>query len=200
MFGLFRKKPAQAATPPIEVDLAAIVPVVKAIAFSVASGQAVELSEDDAPIGRSFVADLMILYAEDKPQCFEFISRRRLRELGLSEDELHARALANLPSRPPKIEVHGAPPRQMLVAGGNFEATLLLYDDLWSQLQQHITGEILAVAPARDLVMISDSSWEGAREFLNGIAQKDLEDKSHVLSKCLLKRSEGKWVADGLAS
>ena len=211
MFGLFRKKSAPSPDVPPAVPLRtdatasravldSIVPVVKLMEFDALPGRHVELPEDEAPIGRDFVADLVILYAEDRSDEFVFISRRRLRELGLTEEELHLRALLNLPSRPPKIEIHGAPPKQMLVAGGNFEATLLLHDGLWNEVGRHMSGDILAVAPARDLLMISDSAWEGARDFLKGIAAKDLEDKSHTLSKCILRRTQGKWVSDELAS
>jgi len=209
VFGLFRKKSpspavtsASKSTPLVSSSRAvldSIVPVVKAMEFD-GGGREIEIPEADAPIGRDFVADLMILYAEDKPDRFEFISKRRLGELGLSEEELHLRALLNLPSKPPKIELHGAPPKQMLIAGGNFEATLLLYDGFWNEVSKDIPGELLAVAPARDLLFVSNTSWDGARDFLGEIASRELEDKSHTLSRRILRRSRGKWIADGLAS
>ena len=171
----------------------------KAIEFE-GVGREIELPEEDAPIARDFVADLIVLYAEDKPDRFELISKRRLRELGLSEEELHLRAVLNLPTKPPKIELHGAPPKQMLIAGGNFEATLLLYDGLWSEISRDAPGELLAVAPARDLLFVSNASWDGAREFLTELASRELEDKSHALSRRILRRSAGRWIPDGLAS
>lgn len=199
MFGLFGKKRAIDESRSRDDLLESIVPIVKAIEFE-SSAPTIELPKEDAPISRPFVADLMILYAEDKPSHFEFISSRRLIELGLTEDDLHARSLENLPGRPPKIELHGSPPKQMLVAGGNFEATLLLHDALWEQVEEGIEGELLAVAPARDLLFVSTTSWEGARAFLREVASRDLEDKSHMLSKCILRRVSGRWVADDVAS
>lgn len=206
MFGLFRKRQAAPETVPqsaagvSEDVLATIVPVVKVIVPDEEGPRSLDIPETEAPISRPFVSDLVVLYAEDEPSHFQFISRRRLNELGLSEEGLHLRALLNLPERPPKVEVHGTPPRQMVVAGGNFEATLLLYDGLWDQLAKSVSGELLAVAPSRDLLFVSDSAWEGAREFLTGVASKELEDKSHMLSKRILRRTSGKWVADDLAS
>jgi uncharacterized protein YtpQ (UPF0354 family) len=209
VFGLFRKEPAKSVSAPTEkatvpatvprAILESIVPIVKVMEFD-GVGRELEIPEQDAPIAQDFVADLMILYAEDKPDRFEFVSARRLKELGMTREELHLRALLNLPARPPKIELHGAPPKQMLIAGGNFEATLLLHDDLWNKVSKDVPGELLAVAPARDLLFISNTSWEGAREFLAEMASRDLEDKSHRLSQRILRRSEGRWIADGLAS
>jgi uncharacterized protein YtpQ (UPF0354 family) len=195
MFGLFGKKKSMWEPQARDAALLSLVPVVKAIEFE-GGGKTIELPIEDAPISRPFVADLMILYAEDKPSHFQFVSSRRLAELGLTEDELHTQALQNLPSRPPKIELHGNPPKQMLIAGGNFEATLLLYDTLWDQAEENIEGELLAVAPARDLLFISVTSWAGAREFLTDVASRDLEDKTHMLSRAILRRVSRKWVAD----
>lgn len=96
MFGLLGKKKAVVELQARDVALQSIVPVVKAIEFE-GGAPTIELPKEDEPISRPFVADLMILYAEDKPSHFEFISSRRLAELGLTEDELHARALENLP-------------------------------------------------------------------------------------------------------
>lgn len=207
MFRMFRKNggvaPARMELPGCEATtdiLASIVPLVKAVSFESGAAQSVDLPEEEAPISRAFVSDLVILYAEDRSSHFEFISRRRLQELGFGEDALHALALENLPRRLPKIEVHGAPPRQMVTAGGNFEAALLLYDGLWAELEKKIDGELLAVVPARDLLFISDSAWVGAREFLADVANKDLQDKSHVLSRRVLRRFSGKWVPDELSS
>jgi uncharacterized protein YtpQ (UPF0354 family) len=191
MFGLFGKKPAIATTR--EAELASVIPVVKAVVFE-HEGRTLDLPDIDRPISRPFVADLMIMYAEDKPTHFEFISRRRLAELELDEDGLHELALKNLPSRPPKIEIHGSAPRQMLIAGGNFEATLLLLDDLWDQLEAEGDGELLAVVPARDILFFSRTSWDGAHAFLSELAQRDMEDTSHLLSRCVLRRASRQWV------
>lgn len=69
----------------------------------------------------------MILYVEETLTHFESVSIRRLAQLGGDGDELHARAMESLPSRTPKIDLHGSFPKRMLVAGRSFEATLLLY-------------------------------------------------------------------------
>eukprot|EP01031_Cornospumella_fuschlensis_P043297 gene43297-52922_t len=140
MFGLFRKRQADAevrpAAPaqPAPLDLAMIVPVVKAIVGDDDPATVIELPPDEAPLSRPFVADLIVMYAIDHPDRFEFISNRHLRECGLSIEQLHDLALSNLPRRTPPVEMHGQSPRYMITAGGNMEATLLLHDALWDEI------------------------------------------------------------------
>lgn len=203
MFGLFRKKtpapPAPAAPPVAAPALAAspdrtiIVPVVKAVVGPTAGGPVIDLPHDESPVLAPFVAELVVMYAFDHPDRFEYITRRRLREIGLSESDLQALALANLPRRLPKIEMHGASPCHMITAGGNFEATLLLLDALWDQLAEHLPGEPMAVVPARDLLFVTGSGHAQAAEFLEHVANQELEDPRHALSRCLLVRRGGRW-------
>jgi uncharacterized protein YtpQ (UPF0354 family) len=115
-------------------------------------------------------------------------------ELELTPDSLHALAVSNLPNRIPPLEVHGESPRRMATCGGNFEATLLLHEGLWEHVSSDTKGDILAVVPARDMLVISDSAWDGALDFLSGIVNQEFEDKRYLLSKAVLARRGGTWV------
>jgi len=201
----FLKKKRQKASPVLQgvvapanetssaMDLALVVPLVKVLETGDPTGSEVALSEDDSPIIRPLVVDLVVMYALDLPDRFQFISHRDLRNTGLTAEALHELALRNLPSRLPKLEIHGEPPRCMAIAGGNFEATLLLHDPLWDQLAEVMPGDLMAVAPARDLLFISGSGWPEAASFLGEVASKDLPDKKYSLSRCVLIRRDGKW-------
>jgi len=209
LFGLFRKKKIeespvdQVATTVPTPDKEAwerIVPVIKVVEHESPDMEHVDLPADESPVCNPFAADLIVMYAEDFPDRFAYLSKRRMRELGLTMDELHSLAVANLPNRVQKIELHGSAPRFMITAGGNFEATLLLHPTLWDDLSEHIPGSPMAVAPARDLLFVTSSEWEEGISFLREMAEKELEDKRYSLSKCLLVRRNGGWVADALHS
>jgi uncharacterized protein YtpQ (UPF0354 family) len=184
----------------LSFDRSLVVPVVKAVVGEIEGGEVIELPPDNSPISIPLVAELIVMYALDYPDRFEFITRRHLQENGLNQEELHALALSNLPNRVPKIELHGEFPRYMITAGGNFEATLLLLDGLWDQLTEHLPGKPMAVVPARDLLFVSGSDYEGASQFLADVASKELEEKRYALSKCILVREGGKWHAYRTAS
>lgn len=88
----------------------------------------------------------------------------------------------------------------MVTAGGNFEATLLLLESLWEQVQEQMPGEILAVVPARDLLFVSASGWEGALSFMQEMASRDLPEKRYALTTCVFARRDGEWVPHALSA
>ena len=206
MFGFFRRKPtvktAAIAEPakPLSFDRSLVIPLVKAVVADDDASTVVDLPSDAVPISRPLVAELIVMYAVDYPDRFEFIAGRHLRENRISEAELHELALSNLPSRLPQIEMHGNSPCHMITAGGNMEATLLLHDTLWDQLAEHLPGEPMAVVPARDLLFVSGAGWDGAVEFLTAVANEELQDARYALSKCLLVRRSGRWQVYAPAS
>jgi uncharacterized protein YtpQ (UPF0354 family) len=162
--------------------------------------QHIELPEDESPVSNVFVGDLIVMYAEDFPDRFAYLSKRRMRELGLNMDGLHALAIQNLPSRVPNIEVHGGAPRFMITAGGNFEATLLLHPTLWDSLAEHLPGTPMAVVPARDLLFVTCAEWEEGPAFMKEMAEKELEEKRYALSKLVFIKRDDSWGVHGLHS
>ncbi len=203
MFSLFRKKKTEA--PPAAKEsrketLARVIPVVKAVEHGPSDALPIDLPPEHSPISRPLAADLIVLYAEDFPDRFEFISKHRMEQLGLTAAELHELALQNLPSRLPEIQLHGESPRHMLTCGGNFEATLLLHDGLWETLAESLPGPAMVAVPARDLLFVSGEDWEGAYAFLSELATKELEDKRYALSQHVFVRKGNTWAAVGLAS
>jgi uncharacterized protein YtpQ (UPF0354 family) len=203
MLSLFRKKKAETeagSEKAREEALARIIPVVKAIESEPSDAVPIDLPAEDSPVSRSLAADLIVLYAEDFPDRFVFVSKRRMEQLGLTASELHALALSNLPGRLPEIQLHGDAPRHMLTCGGNFEATLLLHDGLWETLAESLPGPPMVAVPARDLLFVSGAHWDGAHQFLSELANMELEDKRYALSQQVFVRTGGTWAAFGLAS
>jgi len=182
------------------LDLTLLVPFIKVMELDDPSVTVVTLSHDDSPVMRPFAADLVVMYAIDLPTHFQFVAYRDLRNASINEEELHSIALRNLSTRVPRIELHGQPPRYMVTAGGNFEATLLLLDSMWEQFAEQMPGDLLAVAPARDLLFVSASGWDGALSFMQEMANGHLPEKRYALSKCVFARRDGKWVPHALAA
>lgn len=204
MFGLFGRKKAQAgasrSADSRHEALARIIPVVKAVENEPSDATPIDLPAENSPVSRPLAADLIVLYAEEFPDRFEFVSRNRMEQLALNPDDLHSLAIRNLPNRLPEIQLHGDSPCHMITCGGNLEATLLLHDGLWDMLAESLPGQPMAAVPARDLLFVTGSGWAGAQQFLSELANKDLEDNSQALSKQVFIRKDGTWVATGLDS
>ena len=205
MFGFAKKRKAkdaprierdnhEAFDEPKAIDQSLLVPMIKVAEFDDSSAHVIEVSHDDSPVIRPFAADLIVMYALDLPTHFQFVTGRDLRNASLTVEEIHSIALRNLPSRVPKIELHGQAPRHMIIAGGNFEATLLLLDSMWEQFEQEMPGELLAVVPARDLLYVSASGWDEAKTFLREASNRYLPEERHALSKCIFVRRNGQWM------
>ncbi|TSP12225.1 DUF1444 family protein [Cupriavidus campinensis] len=182
------------------LDLSLVVPILKVMEPADPSDDVLVLARDESPVTRPFAADLIVMYAIDLPTHFRFVTYRELTDASISEEELHAVALRNLPMRLPEIEFHGEAPRYMVTAGGSFEATLLLLESLWEQVEEQMPGEILAAVPARDLLFVSASGWEGALPFMQDMTSRDFPEKRYALSTCVLARRDGEWVPHALAA
>lgn len=179
---------------PKVIDLSLLVPMIKVAEFDTSSSLVTELPHDNSPVITPFAGDLIVMYALDLPTHFQFVTFRDLHNAALTAAELHSIALQNFPSRVPKIELHGQAPRHMIIAGGNFEATLLLLDSMWDQFEHEMPGELLAVVPARDLLYVSATGWDEAKTFLLEASSRFLPEERYALSKCIFVRRNGKWM------
>jgi uncharacterized protein YtpQ (UPF0354 family) len=45
----------------------------------------------------------------------------------------------------------------MITAGGDYEASLLLFDDIWSGGQIKVEGDIVVAVPAKNVLLITGS-------------------------------------------
>jgi uncharacterized protein YtpQ (UPF0354 family) len=138
------------------------------------------------------------MYAIDRPTHLEYVSNQLAADSGMTAEGLHLRAVENLPRRVSEIRLHDCGRGIFgLSAGGTFEASLLLVDDIWDQLAVHFPGELLAAVPSRDLVFAIGSEWQDAHELIANEARVELADKRYAISSSVLVRRDGKWTACG---
>jgi hypothetical protein len=82
-----------------------------------------------------------------------------------------------------------------LFLDGNFEASLLLLDDLWDEASAHYApnGFVVAV-PARDMLAFCDlGSEQGIRE-LREVLGRVFPYGDHLISRLLYRREARRWV------
>jgi uncharacterized protein YtpQ (UPF0354 family) len=186
-----------ASTIPFSVD--AIVPVVKdkawiasALAMNVGDGEKkVELVEE------SLNEELSVLYAIDTPTNIKYLRPDEVEQLGLDARALRSLAVGNLRQRLPRLEIQRGPELAMVVAGGDFEASLLLFDDLWEREAGKIRGELVAAVPARDLLVFADSANANALDRLKDLAKTQCAKGSYPLTSALFVRRGGRFEVWG---
>lgn len=117
-----------------------------------------------SPLYDDLNPELIIVYAEDQPERTRFIEEK---EVKLSKAALRTLAIANLRKSLPKIEMRDLGPVAFLSVGGDYEASLLLLDDIWSDGQIKRKGETLVAIPGHDTLLVSGTEEpEGLEAFL----------------------------------
>ncbi len=137
--------------------------------------------------------DLVVVYAIDTPSNIAYLDPDELEGLGVQHDELRALAVRNLRGLLPGIEVHRGELVNMVTADGNYEASLLLFADLWERERDRLRGEPVAAVPARDLLLFVDSANADAIAQLRQLAAKMRAEASYALSDRLFVLREGQW-------
>ncbi len=116
--------------------------------------------------------DLVVIFAEDSPKNIRYFGEKDLEKAGLERNQLRQLAVENLKRLLPEIKKHGGNGLFMITAGGNFEASLLLFESLWAGLQKEVRGEIVAAVPARGLLLVTGSKdLEGIAKIKQAISK-----------------------------
>lgn len=138
--------------------------------------------------------DLVVVYAIDTPSNIAYLNPEELARLGVERDALRALAVRNLRGLLPGIEVQRGEKLNMITADGNYEASLLLFSDLWEREREKLRGEPVAAVPARDLLLFADSADADAVAQLRQLAAKMREEAAYSLTDRLFVLREGQWL------
>ncbi|ADE11348.1 DUF1444 family protein [Sideroxydans lithotrophicus] len=140
-----------------------------------------------------FNEELVILYAEDTPTNITYFAPKSLDEIGISRKQLRTLSVANLTRLIPKPQVDAGPLVSMITVGGNYEASLLLFDDLWTNLSK-ANGEIVVAVPARDLLMFTGSRNQQGLTKLRELATKYAKESPYHLTDKLFVYRNGHFA------
>jgi len=137
------------------VDRLHVVPVLKSTGWVAAVQQQRKAVPTAQLLTEPFNSDLMIVYAEDLPSSVRFLMTHD--DVG-DRVSLRDRAVANLKRMLPKIEMRtGAHGMFIISAGGEYEASLLLLDEVWSSGQIKVDGDIVVALPTKDVLLVTGS-------------------------------------------
>jgi uncharacterized protein YtpQ (UPF0354 family) len=145
------------------------------------------------PPAEHLCGDLWVVYAEDFPDRTPSLKRSRVREAGIDESELSELAKHNLRRLMPPAERHGDGPWYLLTAGGDYTASLLLFDGLWEELANLVDGRVVAVAPARDTLLFTGSDSEEGLTAIRKHASDIITSGNYLISATMLVRVDGRW-------
>jgi uncharacterized protein YtpQ (UPF0354 family) len=185
---------AEAAQATATIDRAHIVPVLKNNAWVDSTRKALAaLTPEKArePLTEPFNSKLTVVYVEDHAHSIRYLTTRD--DVG-DRAKLHDLALANLGHLLGKMEMRGAADGLWLIsAGGNYEASLLLADGIWSSGQIKVDGDIVAAVPAKDALIVTGSRNSAGVARLRQVAT-GLARGPYALTPTLFVYRAGKFV------
>jgi len=181
-----------------KLDRAQIVPVIKDRQW-LSQAQAAVKARGVAPpqyVAEPFNDELVVFYVEDTPKNIRYLIPKQLEEGGVARTELRTLAIQNLKRLLPRIEVHGGPLVSMITAGGSYESSLLLFDDLWSKgdVPARVDGDVVVALPARDLLFFTGSRNSAGVARLRELAAKYVKQASYTLTDALFVYRSGRFV------
>ena len=128
----------------------------------------------------ALAGDLVAVFMQDTPESMRSLQDADLDAL-IPRDEALAAARTNLVREVGRIHVRGEGPVFMLIAGGNYEASLVTVPAVWEALEGLLDGPPLVGIPARDLVFVTGDTGPERRAQLQGYCG-DLDQLAYAIS------------------
>ena len=142
-----------------------------------------------------FNNELVIVYAQDDPNRMRYLTTKK--DFGLSREELRSLAIANLKRVLPKIEMGRVGDVALMSAGGNYEASLLLIDEIWSSGQIEVNGDIVVAIPTRDALLVTGSRSRSGLKLVRELTAKFKAQGPYELTDTLFRYRDGRFTKFG---
>ena len=81
----------------------------------------------------------------------------------------------------------------MVTAGGTYEASLLLLDEIWIPNAIAVQGDVVVGIPARDLLLVTGSQTPGGVDKLRQVVNATAQDANYKLTNTLFVRRNGRF-------
>jgi uncharacterized protein YtpQ (UPF0354 family) len=178
------------------LDKRNIVPVIKDRAWmseTAKSRQAVGGGAAFQHVHEDFNEDLVIVYAEDRPTNTHYFEESALKKAGVDRKDLRELAKENLRRILPDLEREEIGGVSLLSAGGDYDASLLLFEEIWSGDLLKVKGEIVVAVPARNVVLFAPASDPARVEELEALVRRVFAENSYTLTDQLFVFRKGRF-------
>lgn len=157
----------------------------------------ITLDEDDSPVLKKLETGLLVAYLVDLGESFGYVQGRDLKTAGIDAEQLHAHALVNLEEAADgKVTIRQNGATRALSFDGNFEASLILLDNLWDDvLREYHDGTPAIAVPARDVLCFCNAASTAGVAELRAVIRRVWPRGDHLLSNQIFERRGRRWVA-----
>lgn len=154
-----------------------------------------DAAKDDQYVSKSIAADYVALLAIDRPESISIPGRESLAHVGLGDEEMFEIAIRNLEDRMKNVQIVREGGVSVVILDQNYESSVLLADNFWRKEQKTLKDEIVAVAPARDILFFCAAGDANCIATINAIVEQNFESLSHSISAKLIKWDGARWRA-----
>jgi uncharacterized protein YtpQ (UPF0354 family) len=173
--------------PDAPLDPSRVVPIIKDRKWLVEITRGTDIKN----VFDDFNEQLVIVYAEDTPATIRYLTPKILQESGFAKRQLRDLAVANLRQLLREPEVRIGPLVSLISVGGDYEASLLLFDNLWSSGQIKVDGEIVVAVPSRELLLFTGSRNAEGLAKLQELATQAVRESPYSLNDTLFVYRNG---------
>ena len=131
--------------------------------------------------------DLIIVYMQDKELSLSSINQEDFEKLGIAKDTLFDFSIKNLEEILPEFRSYRENDVYHIVAGGTFEASLILLKSIWTKENFNVDGDFVIAIPCRDLLFITGSNNSIGIAKLKESAEKMYNEGDHDITPLLYK-------------
>lgn len=135
--------------------------------------------------------DLLVVYGEDTPSSIQYFVSSVFEKTGIDRKDLRALAVKNLHRILDGVDLIRIEGVNSLTTGGDFDASLLLIDEVWNKENLQVKGEIVVAIPARNMLLFADSADAQAVDALARLAKRVESEDSYSLTAQLFVRRDG---------
>ncbi len=141
-----------------------------------------------------FNNELVVIYALDDSKRMRYLMADELS--GIERDGLRTLALKNLTRIMPKIQMATDGTLAMMIAGGDYEASLLLLDNIWTDGTVKVKGDVVVAIPTRSMLLVTGSQDRAGLKRMREIVAKNA-DAPYRLTTALFVYRNGRFVKFG---
>lgn len=175
-----------------EIDIHKIIPIIKPSSYFDEIKQS-GIEADDF-VWEDYNEDLIIMYGEDEEKNISYFSKEEFLKLNIEKDTLLSFAISNLRNLIPDIRKVGELGNYGLSAGGDYEASLILFKNLWTKDNFDVDGDITISIPNKDLVFITGSNNEAYIKKLKETTNEHYTTGNHPISNSIYRWNGNKFA------
>jgi uncharacterized protein YtpQ (UPF0354 family) len=176
--------------PKENISIDRIVPIIKPVSYlddikNVAGKMGA--TKDIEGIYEKYNDQLLIVYAEDTKNSIRYLTHDDIKSLSVSEDSIKQIAVRNLDRLLTSIQRKGSDGVYMLTAGGDYEASIILLNDVLTKESLPVDGDFVIAIPNRDMLLITGSNDKAGILKIREVAKKSFETGNYQVSEYLYK-------------